>query len=179
MDVHSQSKVQVAAHTIEIDPAKSASRKRQFYEIVKAYSILSFWPPSKDRLRFTPPFLSNSEGRGQRSPQRECPLFPENHKQQSYLFWQAANLLRGCDRGLGHREDSIQQAEDVLYSGDHVLLEPEDYLEHGDHLPDHTENNLKACDRLLHLPNQGCLHKDYGRRQQEDLLHPSDHLLRP
>jgi hypothetical protein len=63
----------------------------------------------------------------------------------------------------------LHYAEDVLYSGDHVLIEREGYPEHGDHLPDHGENNLKACDHLLHLPNQGRLHKDYGRRQQEHL----------
>jgi hypothetical protein len=76
----------------------------------------------------------------------------------AYLLRQPANLLRGRDRGLGHREDSLHYAEDVLNSGDHVLIERVDYPEHGDHLPDHGENNLKACDHLLHLPDQGLSH---------------------
>jgi hypothetical protein len=50
---------------------------------------------------------------------------------------------------------------------ENVLLEQEDILERWDHFLGLSEDNLKVCDNLLHLPNRFLKDKENGRRDSE------------
>jgi hypothetical protein len=61
---------------------------------------------------------------------------------------------------------------------EHFLLEREDILERWDHFPGNSEADLKVCDHLLHLPNNGSQDNENGRRNSETFLNRLEMFLR-
>jgi hypothetical protein len=61
---------------------------------------------------------------------------------------------RGGNYFLFGSDWCLNRSEDNLNHPEHILLEQEDILERWEHFPGRSEDNLKVCDHLLHLPNK-------------------------
>jgi hypothetical protein len=95
-----------------------------------------------------------------------------------FLEYDRHNFPCGGERFLGRTEDVLHDPEDILDSGENVLLEREDNLERGNRFPGRSEDNLKACEHLLHLSEKDLRRKENGRSDSEmfhkDSSHPGE-----
>ena len=89
---------------------------------------------------------------------------------------EVTRFLVGHDYSPRRREDSLNDPDYDLDSGDNSLLEREDLPECGDHFPGHAEDSLRLCDNGFRLPEQGLLHPDNCQSHSDNLQSRSEDL---